>query len=125
MGEAKHFGRPSTYKPEYCKMLIEHMTQGLSFESFAGVVDSTKQTVYNWLELFPDFLDAKQQGAAKCLLTWEKIGNTGTLGKIKNFNAASYRFNMMNRFKWSEKNEVESNQSPVQITYTNNEDKSS
>jgi hypothetical protein len=27
---SKKMGRPSDYKPEYCEMLIEHMSKGLS-----------------------------------------------------------------------------------------------
>ena len=32
--ERNPVGRPTKYKPEYCEMLIEHMSEGLSFESF-------------------------------------------------------------------------------------------
>ena len=72
-------GRPTSYKPEYCDMLIRHMRSGLSFESFAGVVGVSKQTIYDWEKVNPEFLDAKKKGAALSNLFWEKIGINGAL----------------------------------------------
>lgn len=96
-------GRPTDYRQEYCAMLIDHMAQGFSFESFGGVVGSCKQTMYSWLENFPEFLDAKSQGRARALLFWERAGNSGALGYLPNFNASAYIFNMKNRFGWRDK----------------------
>lgn len=105
-------GRPTKYKPEYCNLLIEHMAAGLSFESFGAVVECSKQTIYDWLDAQPEFLDAKKIGTAKSLLFWEKLGIRGTVGvpvewngkQAKgNFNSGSWIFNMKNRFGWRDK----------------------
>ena len=118
-------GRPTSYRPEYCEMLIEHMSQGLSFESFAGVVSVCKQTIYNWLENNKEFLDAKRSGTQKCLLMWEKLGIRQAATGKGSF--GSFRFNMMNRFGWSDKNEVEhtGEGSAVKVTFTTDEHKPS
>jgi hypothetical protein len=100
-------GRPSKYKKEYCDKLIDHMKQGLSFESFAGVVGTCKQTIYTWTENHAEFLDAKKRGSALSQLTWEKMGIAGAAGKIAGFNATSWIFNMKNRCDWRDKKEVE------------------
>lgn len=100
-------GRPSDYKPEYCEMVIEHMAQGLSFESFAGVVSTSKPTLYSWAEKNEEFLNAKRIGTEKCRVFWEKAGIKGLfLGKEEKFNAAVWVFNMKNRFGWRDVQEI-------------------
>jgi hypothetical protein len=92
--------KPSKYKEIYCDELIAHMAQGLSFESFGAIVHCCKQTLYTWAKTHEEFAESKRIGEEKSRLIWEKIGMNGTVGKIKNFNAASYIFNMKNRFGW-------------------------
>ena len=117
---ANPVGRPSDYKPEYCEMLIQHMAEGLSFESFAAVVDSTKKTLYNWADANPEFLHAKERGTDKCRLFWEKLGVDHIITKSESFgkgegseskalNTGVYVFNMKNRFpeEWKDKKEVD------------------
>ena len=96
-------GRPTKFRPQYCDMLIVHMSEGLSFEAFAGLVNVNLDTLYNWESLFPEFSDAKKIGVQKSRLFWETVGRQGAVGRIKNFNAASYCFNMKNRFQWSDR----------------------
>lgn len=93
-------GRPSSYRPEYCKQLIEHMSEGYSFESFAGKIGTTFKTMYMWAENYPDFQQAKDEGFAKNRVFWEKVGIDGATGRVQNFNAVSWVFNMKNRFNW-------------------------
>lgn len=101
-------GAPTLYDPKYCQMLIEHMSQGMSFRSFAGEIRVTFKTVYNWTEAHPDFLHARDVGEELCLSYWEKIGNTGAAGHLPGFNAAAYKYNMANRFKWTDRNDLTS-----------------
>ena len=103
------FGAPTTYKPEYCLLLIEHLAQGLSFESFAAKVDCEERTLFNWAKQNPDFLAAKNLGWPKARLFWEKLGVMGAAGKIRGFNPAAWIFNMKNRFRneWRDRQEVE------------------
>lgn len=110
-----HMGRPSSYKPEYCDMLINHMKEGLSFESFAADVNSCKDTIYKWTKKYPEFAYAKKKGHSLCLKFWEKLGRAGTAGKIPNFNATSWIFNMKNRFFW--RNEPDTSGIDEEIEY--------
>lgn len=100
MAEKSKGGRPSKYNPALIEDLVKHMTQGLSFESFAGRVGVHKDTLYEWLKHHPEFSDAKKRGEAGSLLFWEKLGLLGVVGKQKGFNATMWIFNMKNRFKW-------------------------
>lgn len=103
------FGRPTKYKKAFCKQLVEHMEKGFSLESFAAEINCCKQTLYNWQENHPDFLDAVQKGEAKSRLFWERIGIAGTIGKIDNFKQASWSFNISNRFpkEWKHRQSVD------------------
>ena len=98
-------------------MIISHMAQGLSKESFAGEIGVSKKTLYNWMEKNPDFLHAVHIGEEKSLLFWEKAGIRGMdLGK--DFNAIVWKFNIANRFGWKEKADITSDDKPVVAGFT-------
>lgn len=105
----KKRGRPTKYKKEFCEKLIEHMSQGYSFESFAAVIDVDEETLRTWVGLHPDFLGAKGIAFTKSRQVWEKILIGGTTGKIKNYNATSAIFALKNRFpkEWRDRREIE------------------
>mgnify|MGYP000976704067 CR=1 FL=1 len=100
-------GRPTEYKPEYCEKLIEHMADGLSYESFAGKLRVCRDTLYNWEKLFPEFSYSKKVGKEASLLKWETIGLDAVEGRIEKFSAPTYIFTMKNRFEWKDKTETE------------------
>lgn len=81
-------GRPSSYRPEYCQKLIEHMRLGHGFHTFGVTLDPmvSHQTLYDWLDAHQEFLEAKSQGEKLSEKTWEEIlraGATGQLRRIK------------------------------------------
>ena len=99
-------GRPTKYRPEFDEMLIDHMAGGMSFESFAGVIGVCRATLYNMSDANPSFLDARKIGMEKCRFFWEKLGIGATAGKVENFNATCWIFNMKNRFGWRDKKDI-------------------
>ena len=109
---ANKVGRPSSYKKKYCKMLIEHMKGGLSYECFGAVIGHAKQTIYNWEKEHKEFLDAKRLAFNESRLFWERAGLGGMYmgGKENPFNATVWVFNMKNRFNWSDRTHVEQEQ---------------
>lgn len=88
--------------------LCDHLESGLSKKSFPL---ADWDTVEAYCRDFPeDFPPEKlQEAMRRHLLVWEKIGIQGAQGKIEGFNAASWIFNMKNRFKedWRDKVEQE------------------
>jgi hypothetical protein len=52
------------YKKEYCEKLIDHMSQGYSFESFGGVIRVGRRTLYDWCDKFKQFNEAKEIGSS-------------------------------------------------------------
>ncbi len=109
-------GRPTDYKPEYCQMLIDHMAEGFSFESFAAVIKVTRSTLYEWVSAQPDFSDAKQRGFEASRLTWEQIGRD--IAKKGEGNATAFIFNMKNRFRedWNDKQTIEHQGAKVNVS---------
>src|SRR5215831_15887279 len=57
-------GRPSTYRPEYCQRVIDHMGKGKSLTAFAGSIGAGKETVYGWITAYPDFAEAVDKARA-------------------------------------------------------------
>jgi len=99
-------GRPTNYKPEYCQMLIDHMASGLSFETFAAIIDTHRGVLYEWANKHQEFGDAKSTGHEKSELFWSEMGRDGTRGKIPGFIASTWIFTMKCRFKYRDGSEI-------------------
>ena len=115
MAEEKAMGRPTEYKEEYCSTVIELMSEGASKAEVCLNLQCTFQTFLNWQSKNPDFLEAVKTGLHLSQGKWEEMGRKAAFGKVDNFNATAWIFNMKNRFgknddfneKWSDKQEVE------------------
>lgn len=90
-------GKPK-YKREFCAMLIEHMSQGLSFVSFGAIAKVSEVTLHQWAKDKPEFATAKAEAELKGLLWWEKAGLAGMVNKIDGFKPAIWIFTMKARF---------------------------
>ena len=76
-------GRPSLYKPEYCQQVIDHMSKGLPFNSFAGVIGVCIDTLHEWVKTHEEFSFAKRLGTGKLLLFDEQLALAGSSGQLK------------------------------------------
>ena len=102
------------FKKEWCDKLEAHMTEGLSFESFAGKIEVGRSTLYAFLKRRIDFANAKKRAEQKSLFFWEQLGLAGARGDasffdaagkehlVAHYNATSWIFTMKNRFKWTD-----------------------
>lgn len=50
------------YKKEWCDALVKHMGQGHSFSTFSTICGVTRTTMYEWVDTYPEFKDAKING---------------------------------------------------------------
>lgn len=121
-------GRPTKYKEEFCQMLIDHMSEGYSFDSFAGIVEVNIDTLYEWAKVQKKFSDAKNIGTAKSMAWWERIGRMGMINEIPFFNDRIWRLNMINRFRaqWSDGTKNENNdkvKTEIVVRYGNKTDR--
>jgi hypothetical protein len=103
------FGRPSLYRPEYCEMLVKHMASGLSFDTFAAVIDVNLDTLYEWAKVHPAFSEAKKTAFLKNLHFWEMQGMKGMWEDADGpkINPTIWIFNMKNRHRWRDKHDIE------------------
>lgn len=70
----KGSGRITNYKPEFCEMLIEHMSKGNTFETFTYVAGiKNKDTLNEWVKKHPEFADAKSVGRQAFRLWLENL----------------------------------------------------
>lgn len=99
--KSKHTGRPSSYFPEYCEMLIKHMSEGYSFSSFGAVIGATDAMLYDWAKTYPDFAKAKEHGVIMSKHFWETLLIRSARFGVGNLSAIS--FAMCNRFGYSTK----------------------
>lgn len=111
-------GRPTKYKPEYCDLVVKHLEEGLSIESFAGVIDVDTAQIYRWKEKYPEFRSSINRGVAKSLLWWDRQGQKGLWGtRDKQFNHRTWEFNMRNKFGWRDEPKDEELSQPVSVSY--------
>lgn len=116
--EPNALGRPTKYRPEYCSLLIEHMSQGYSYETFAADIDVCKDTLYEWEKHHLDFSYAKKRAFLKAQKYWEKLALDNMInvsskesGSVS-LNTGLWIFNMKNRFKWTDRIEVKPPEEP-------------
>lgn len=84
--EKRPVGAPTAYKPEYCRMLVEHMKGGGAFETFGAEIEVCAQTLYGWAERHEEFLEAKRTGELLAYRWYQAIAQamlTGTLRRVK------------------------------------------
>mgnify|MGYP003134827387 CR=1 FL=1 len=78
-------GRPSDYTPQTVESLLRFVAAGLPLERAAAGARITKETLYQWKKLFPDFTDciahAESQYANLCHITINEqiLGGDGHL----------------------------------------------
>lgn len=75
-------GYPTKYKPEYCQQVIDYMSEGRTFQAFAGFISVNRDTLYKWIEKHPEFAEAKKLAEDKCVQWWvnEAIRHANGLG---------------------------------------------
>jgi hypothetical protein len=113
-------GYPTKYKPEYCQALIDHMSNGDCFLSFCAKIGIARGNAYEWVKLYPEFKEAKEIAFTKCETWWRaqakehlvevtEYDDKGRPIRASKINTSLWIFNMKNRFKWRDLQEVESN----------------
>lgn len=98
-------GRPTKYDPAFCDEVLPFMQQGYSTTALAGHLGVSRQTLYDWMDAHPDFLDAVKEGQAASAIWWENcLRDNAAKGEG---NATSAIFGLKNRAPqdWRDKRE--------------------
>lgn len=88
-------GRPTDYDPAYCETAITFLADGYSLAALAGSIGVSRSTIYNWVDVYPDFMDAVKIGQAKAVLWWENRNRA--LAQGEDGNATAIVFGLKNR----------------------------
>ena len=89
-------GRPTVYDPAFCELAIELGKQGKSITVIAARIGVNKDTVYNWVKLYPEFSDAISLAKTLSQEWWEDAGQNA-LGAEK-FQTGVWTKSMAARF---------------------------
>ena len=90
-------GRPTAYKPEYCKKVLELGKKGRSVAQMCAHFDVSRQTIDNWAATNPQFLEAYTRAKVHAQAYWEDKGEGGL--ESRDFNAAVWKVTMQARFR--------------------------
>lgn len=96
--------RPTKYKPEMCKVVIDLMQEGASQQEVLAVLDISNDTFYRWKKENEEFSETIKRGIQLSQGWWERQGRVSL--KDREFNYTGWYMNMKNRFKWADKQEV-------------------
>ena len=101
-------GRPTKYDPDFCQIAVDAMAKGFSKEAVAGHLQISKDTLYAWIKLYPDFSYAIKEGLELSRMFWENLGieHVTHTKASKQLNSTVWLFNMKNRFNWADKIET-------------------
>jgi hypothetical protein len=90
-------GRPTSYRPEYCELVIELGRAGKSKAQMAAHIGVTRKTLDSWCDVFPEFLSAMECARDFALSWWEDQCEKG-IWAGKQFNAPAWSRSMAARF---------------------------
>jgi hypothetical protein len=82
----KQTGRPTSYRPEFCKRIVALMAEGRSLDGCASILGVHPDSLYEWQKKFPEFSDAVRAGRAAATTFWEERllevakGSSGSAG---------------------------------------------
>lgn len=105
-------GRPSKYEEHFPDRVIELMTDGAGKEEVGADLGISMPTLYEWANpespyFKEEFSKAIKLGEQLCIAWWMRKGREAAAGKVENFNATAWVFNMKNRWGWKDKTETE------------------
>lgn len=90
-------GRPTKYDPAKMVPVIMKLARvGASRVEIAAELGVVKQTLYNWEDEHPDFVEVMKEARDVSQAWWEKQGRKGIWSR--DFNAPAYSLQIRNRF---------------------------
>jgi len=95
-------GRPTKYTKHIAKILPYMFINGESVAEVCVQLGICKDTFYNWRKEHKEFSDSYKRGLTYSEAWWTVLGRLGAAGK-EDINAATWIFNMKNRFNWLDK----------------------
>lgn len=110
--------RPTDYRPEYCEQVVELGRAGKSHAQIAAALDVARQTLHNWADEYPEFLDAIKRARDLSQAWFEDKGQDGL--EKPGFNASLWAKQVSCRFRddYTDKQQTELSGSVSGLTVT-------
>lgn len=106
-------GRPTKYEESYCDLIVEMASEGASFTEFRAAIGGvTRQTLHNWKDAHPEFLDAYTRAEVAGEAYWDKQMRKDLMYN-KEVNSPLIKLYFANRFGWSDKVETKNENANV------------
>jgi tRNA U34 5-methylaminomethyl-2-thiouridine-forming methyltransferase MnmC len=83
-----------------CNTALEVLRAGRSKAALAAALDVSKDTIFQWEKDYPEFSDSIMRGMAAAEAIWDDPGFHPEMNPMR------WRLQMMNRFKWTDKQET-------------------
>ena len=102
------FGRPTKYPSDACERVLQYGREGMCMAEMASEFEVTRETLYEWARVHPDFSDSLQRAQEASEGYWAKQVRDGLKMPPSEFQGAANLKYMAQRFKgWSEKAHVD------------------
>lgn len=111
-------GAIGKYRPEFDQRVYEFMAQGNSIVQFAAHVGVHVDTVYNWAEQRPSFLEGLNRGRTASEAWWEH--EYKKMMYIRDVNSPLVIRYMATRFKWTDRSATDHTSSDKTMSPTIN-----
>ena len=102
-------GRPKKFTPAKIKQITaklpEMFSEGQSVAEVCAELKMSKHTFYRLVENDVNFSNAYDEGLSLSEAWWTRLGRQGAACAV-DIQPATWTFNMKNRFKWKDKQEV-------------------
>jgi hypothetical protein len=107
-------GRPSEFDPAYIAIALDYMgDQGKSITQLARHLRVSKQSIYNWMDKYPEFLDALKMAQEWGQGYWED--RLEDMMTDRSANAPLVKLYFSNRFGWTDRSDEEKKSEPITI----------
>ena len=90
-------GRPSSYDPGYCEAVVQFGKEGDSKVEMAVKLNVSRQTLYYWMDDYPDFFDAMKRAEEYAAAWHHTMFKKMATGQIQNANPTALIFNSKNQ----------------------------
>jgi len=101
-------GRPTLYDESLCEKALELFGKGLSVVQVAAEFNVSRDTIYEWAKVHPEFSDTLSTGIAKAEAFWETILQGGASGANEQpVNQGLLSLIMKCRYHWTEKQGID------------------
>jgi hypothetical protein len=101
-------GRPTKYPKDACERVLQYGREGMCMAEMASEFEVTRETLYEWARVHPEFSDTLSRAQEASEGYWAKQIRDGLKKTPSEFQGAANLKYMAQRFKgWSEKAHVD------------------